>query len=228
MWASFPRDLRTKENFVRNFKVYIVFLVMAFAFDFLKEVISILLKAMPRYLQWIIAFLIPLLRSIDTLTLSRFVNRIEGGQEEASQVRLEISINASCSLFIAVRLPDGNAITVFFIIAANFFHLLWMSYKIVKLNSVEVDETAESTKTERKRMIPKLVLAELTEGMTLLALQWQIMDPMTSFLVISKMDIGDIKDTTAKFNRITNNGRIQLINVELTFHLKKIFVIRLI
>ena len=105
---------------------------------------------------------------------------------------LEISINASCSLFIAVRLPDGNAITVFFIIAANFFHLLWMSYKIVQLNNMVVDETAESAKTERKRMITKLVLAESTEGMTPLALQWQIMDPMTSFLVISKMDIGDI------------------------------------
>ena len=91
---------------------------------------------------------------------------MEGGQEEASQVLLRISIDISYSIFIAVRLPDANLITVFFIIAVDFFLLLRTSYKIVQLHNVVTEETAESAKIERQRMVTELVLAELTEGMT--------------------------------------------------------------
>ena len=153
IWISFPRDFRRNNIFKKNFKVYILYMVMSLTCGVLKEMISILLKNLPGYLQWIIAFLIPMQKSFEAFVLSRLVNRMEGGQEEASQVLLRISIDISYSIFIAVRLPDANAITVCFIIAVDFFLLLQMSYKIVQFHNVVNDQTAESAKTEKQRMI---------------------------------------------------------------------------
>ena len=169
IWISFPRDFRKEKIFKKNFKVYILYMFMALTCGILKEVISVLLKTLPGYLQWIIAFLIQMQKSFEIFVMSRLVNRMEGGREEASQILLRISIDISYSIFIAVRLPDANLITVFFIIAVDFFLLLQTSYKIVQLHKRVTEETAESAKIERQRMVTELVLAELTEGMTPLA-----------------------------------------------------------
>ena len=41
-----------------------------------------------------------------------------------------------------------------------------MTYKIVQLYNIVNDETTENRNTEKRRMVTKLVLAELTEGLT--------------------------------------------------------------
>ena len=78
-------------------------------------------------------------------------------------------INSAYSFFIAIRLPAAEKITVFFIIAVDFFLQLRMIYKIVQLHNMVNDETPENGSIEKQRMVRKLALAELTEGMTPIA-----------------------------------------------------------
>ena len=166
IWISFPRHLRSSEHLRRNFQMYIMYLVSAITFGVLREGISILFSILPGYLQWIVAFLIPLLKEFEIFVLARLVNKMAGGQEESSEVLLELAINSSYSFFIAVRLPNAAAITVCFIIIVDFFLLLQMTYQIVQLHNSVNNKTNESENNEKQRMVTKLVLSELTEGMT--------------------------------------------------------------
>ena len=165
MWISFPRNLRRNKDLRLNFRLYYLYCVSALIFGVLREGISILFKALPGYLQCVMAFLIPLLKRFETFVLSRFVNRMSGGQDEASKVLLGLSINSDYSFFIAVRLPDAEIATVCFIIAIDFFLQLKIAYKIVQLHTVVNDEMTVNANMEKQRMVTKLALAELTEGM---------------------------------------------------------------
>ena len=166
LWISIPRDLYEKENFPRNFKLYSLYLGIALVFGVLREGLSIFLKVLPGYLQWIIAFLIPLLKNVEFFVLSRYVNKMQGGQEEESQVCLGLTIDAAYSFFIAVRLPNVEKITLYCILAVDFFLLLLTTYKIVRLHRRVIDTAMDNKNREKQRRVTNLALAELTEGMT--------------------------------------------------------------
>ena len=165
IWTLVPCDLRSNEYFRNNFKLYTHTIIISLVFVILREALSIVFKALPGSLQWIVAFLIPMLKHFETLVLSRLVNRMTGGQEDASQFWLGLNINSRYCFFIAVRLPSAEIITACFIIAIDFLLQLKMTYKIVQLHNIVNDKNIENICIEKQRTVTKLTLAELTEGM---------------------------------------------------------------
>ena len=107
LWISFPPYLRTGKDFRQNYRLFCSYFVVAVTFVILREVLSILFNALPTYLQWIVAFLVPIMKHFETLVESRLVNRMSGGQEEASKVLLGSNINSTYTIFIAARLPNA-------------------------------------------------------------------------------------------------------------------------
>ena len=166
IWVLFPRNLKRNKDHQRNFRLYYLYVINAIIFGVLKESLSILFKSLPGNTQWIVAFLVPLLKQFETLLQSRLVNRMTGGQDEASEVLLGLAINSAYSFFIAARLKNVKIMTVCFIFTVDFFLQLKMTYKIVQLNNLVKDEMTGKGTIEKGRMATKLVLAELTEGMT--------------------------------------------------------------
>ena len=166
LWISFPRHFRANKDFRQNFWLYCSYIVISITFVTLTEGISILFKALPGYLQWSLAFLIPLMKHFETFVQSRIVNKMSGGQEEASKVLLGININSTYAFFIAVKLTNAEPATAFFIIVVDFFLHLKMTHKIFQLNNFVSSEAIENESMGQQRMVTKLVLAELIEGMT--------------------------------------------------------------
>ena len=159
LWTSLPRYLRAKEKFKNNFQLYILLMIASLLLTLLREGISVLFKVLPGYLQWIVAILIPLIKQLDTLLVSKVVGGMTGGRETASKALLGIAINSAYSFFIAVRLPNAEIITICFIIAIDFLLQLHTTYKIYRFHNMVNDERNE-------KMVTKLVLAEITEGIT--------------------------------------------------------------
>ena len=91
---------------------------------------------------------------------------MSGGQEEASNVLLGLNINSMYAFFIAVKLTNADPVTVFFIIVVDFFLHLKMTHKIFQLNNFVSSEATENESMGQQRMVTKLVLAELIEGIT--------------------------------------------------------------
>ena len=149
MWIVLPHNILSKKEFQRNMKLYILVFIVGMIMLCLREGISILFKILPAYLQWTVAFLIPLLKHFDMWSRSKLVNRMTGGQCDASRVLLGISINASYSNFVAVRISGAETITVCFIIAVDFVLQLQMTRKIVHSHKNVIDQEMETDKIEK-------------------------------------------------------------------------------
>ena len=82
----FPNHLRIDNGFQRNMKLYVLKLALMILMLLLREAISMLFKAVPPYLQWVIPLLIPTLKYCDTWAESNLINKMTGGRDEASKV----------------------------------------------------------------------------------------------------------------------------------------------
>ena len=166
MWTSFPRNLRKNLYFQQNFKMYALYIVNIAISIILRQGILMLFIVLSGYLELIPACLISLLKQLHYTINSKLVDRMVGGQEEASQVCLGLSIYSAYSFFIAAKLPNIEIYTVIVMIAFDFFLHLKMTYKIIQIHNMIYDETRTGNRTlEKQRMVTKLALAELTEGM---------------------------------------------------------------
>ena len=146
--------------------MYVLYVVIAMTFAFLRKAIPIFLMALPGNIQWIIAFVIQVMKLFEVFVQSKLLNRMVGGQEEESKVLLDLYINLDYSLFIAIRLPNAGIITVCFILAIDLFLQLKAAYKIVQFHKAVSDETTENRSMEKQRMVTEFVLSELTECIT--------------------------------------------------------------
>ena len=166
MWFVFPYELRYKKEFQRNMKLYMLYFVVLIFITFLREGISFLFKALPPNLQWIIGFLIPLLKHCEKWSCSKVIKKMRGGKEEASNVLLGISVNATYSYFVALRISGAETITVCSIIAVDFILQLCMTCKIVRIYKKVENANFDDENAEKQKAITQLVLAEITEGIT--------------------------------------------------------------
>ena len=99
LWILLPYDVPSKKEFKRNTKLYILIYIVDMMMGFLKEGISILFITLPSNLQWIVVFLILLLKHFNKWSISKLVNRMSGGQSEKSSVVLGLGVNTRYSLF---------------------------------------------------------------------------------------------------------------------------------
>ena len=166
MWYILPRDLRSKEGLKRNVQLYILYQFLTLTSICFKEVISVLFKTLPSYLQWIVAFVIPALKHLDKLLLSKVINKMTGGLDEACNFLLALAVNSGYSCFVAVKLPGAERATVCFIILVDLALQLQMTYKIFRLCTNVTDETSKNGTMERQKIVKKLVLAEIIETLT--------------------------------------------------------------
>ena len=165
VWTSLPQNLRKNKYFQQNFKIYALYIVNMAISIVLRQGALILFIVLSGYLELIAACLISLLKQLHYIMCSKLVDRMVGGQDEASKVCLGLSIYSAYSFFIAARLPNVEIFTVFVMIAFDFFLHLKMTYKIVQLHNMVYDETTTGNRSiEKQRMVTKLALAELTEG----------------------------------------------------------------
>ena len=166
MWFIFPKSLRVDDEFQRNMKLYALLWAVATLMLFLREAIAMLFKAIPPYLQWIVPLLIPLLKYCHTRALSKLVNKMTGGADEASKVLLGIGINAIYSNFVAARIFGAETITVCFFVLVEFVLQFQMTYKIVQAHNKIADGDLDDGTGEKPKLVRKLALAEITEAVT--------------------------------------------------------------
>ena len=168
VWYVFPYHLRCDKEFRKNMKMYLSYFTVVIVMMLLREGISLLFQALPLYLQWIVALLITLLKHFDKWLSSKLITRMTGGKYESSTVLLSVKINGTYSYFIAVRIFGAETMTVFFFIVIELMLQLHMTYQIIQRhNKVAVQtEKSEDRNRDKDKIVRKLVLAEMTEGIT--------------------------------------------------------------
>ena len=169
MWFIFPKSLRVDSEFKRNMKLYALNLAVGISMIFLREAISILFKEIPLYLQWIVPVLIPMLKYCDTWAISKLLDKMTGGRDEASKVLFGIGMNAVYSNFVAARIFGAETTTVAFFVIVDFVLQLQMTFKIVQTHNKIANEKFDDLTGEKTKNVRKLALAEIIEGVTPMA-----------------------------------------------------------
>ena len=136
-----------------------------------KDILTFIFANRSIYLEWMFAIMLPCVKEGNKRILTKQVQRMAGGDNEASNVLLGIIINVHYSLFIATRLSGSQIPTIICMTTIEFMLHLKMTYNLVQLqNKIGLDQNAtKDLKIAKKKATIKLVLAELCEGMVPLA-----------------------------------------------------------
>ena len=118
--------------------------------------------------QCVFALLIPIAKRSTIFLLSKLMNRITGSDNERANFNLAAHINFTYGLFSAIHLVGGRTATIVCVASVDALMQLIMTYQIVKMHKTKaVDENGIDK--QRQKIILKLVLAELCEGLVPLA-----------------------------------------------------------
>ena len=170
IFLAIPSHLLKDIDFNRKLKTYLKYAVYWYFIHFQKDVLSIIFKKLPSNFQFVIAFIIPLLREGNKRFLSKLVRTMAGKEDERANVWMSISLNIHYALFITIKLAGAENITVFSIMIIDFiFHLIY-TYRIIRTdknsirNGPNKDECEYERRKDKKQRILKLLLAETIEG----------------------------------------------------------------
>ena len=166
IWISVSDRQRDDKEFRRNMKLFALFLLDDMLMFFLREKTAILFQVIPSNLQWLIAFIIPILKYCEKLSKSKLITKMTGGTEEASNVWLAISINVYYANFVALRIFNAEPLTVVFFVAIDFILQLQITYKIIHCHKKTGAEKDENGIRQKSSIVRKLVLAEITEAIS--------------------------------------------------------------
>ena len=128
VWFMFPAVLRKKKEFRSKMKHYIGFCAWYIIIGLQFMMLSIIYRKLPLNLQWIIAIIIPILRSANTQMLTKFVKRMVGNNNEMANVVLITSISCTYTLYIAIQITSATDLTVYSLLGINFPEGLNLQY----------------------------------------------------------------------------------------------------
>ena len=118
--------------------------------------------------QWILAFVLPLLRLINTKVHELLIKKACADDKSLTNIYVSITINANYALFIAVSIGSlATQLTSYLILSVEVLLNLYECYKIIKLGRrIEAESSLHNElKEERKQAILTLVSIEILETM---------------------------------------------------------------
>ena len=171
IWILFPTELLSVEDFREKLRTQMLYSMWWFVMSVQKDILSILFKNTPLYLEWLFAFVVPCFREMNKRVLTKLVHRMAGSDNEAANVLLVMNVNVHYALFIAIRLSGSHISTVCCMLAIDFILHLKTAHNLIQNQrkvTVDLRENEQKRRIKNKAIL-KLVLAEMCEGMVPLA-----------------------------------------------------------
>ena len=129
--------------------------------------LSIIYRKLPLNLQWIIAIIIPILRSANTQMLTKFVKRMVGNNNEMANVVLITSISCTYTLYIAIQITSATDLTVYSLLGIKYLLHIKSCFQVIKLHRKIRNEffENEASKMQKEKVVLRLVINELIEAL---------------------------------------------------------------
>ena len=167
LWFILPSQLRHDDNFRKKLHIYIFYTIVWNPVTlFLKEVLNYFFITFSSNLQFFVPFMVAVCREFDKRVRSKIISRMMGTLDEAAVVLITMNAISAYSFFVAVRLVKAELATIIFTVLIDFVLQLKTTYQIIKEFRKVKDERTESETSTKNMNITKLILAELTEGLT--------------------------------------------------------------
>ena len=166
LWFVLPSSLLEKGTFRRKLRIYMVYCLWTQATFIQNEVLSFLFSNVPINFQFLVPFLVAACRELDKRVRSKMVDRMMGQQDQPAKALISITISATYGFFFAIRLAGATSLTVFCVLAIDFFLHSRITYKLIKENKKVNHEVSQNGGRKKYTNVTMLILAELMEGFT--------------------------------------------------------------
>ena len=132
----------------------------------LREILSYLFRNFHSHLQFMLPFIVALVRELDKRITAKLVTKIMKEQDNPATVLTAILVCSRFSFLVAVRLVNAELSTLICTVAIDFLLHLIITYRIINEYRKSHDLGIGNKNTERNAKITMLVIAELIEGLT--------------------------------------------------------------
>ena len=112
-WYNLPSQLIAKEGFRRKLRIFLATVLWTIIVVLLIELLDTLFNELPLSYQFFVAFMVAACRELDKRVMSKLVNEMTENQDENAEALVTIIISSYYSFFIAVRLTEATALTIF-------------------------------------------------------------------------------------------------------------------
>ena len=135
---------------------------MSFQNDFL----AFGFEAITGYPQILFAILIPTVKALNKRVLMKLVSEMVGKDDEIAEILMGVRINIHYALFVAIKMDGAENLTILGVVIVDLLLHSRMTYQIIQLNlQVSNNEERQILKTRKEKIVQKLLLAELVEGL---------------------------------------------------------------
>ena len=165
----FPAHVRDKKDFKDQAKWYVVYRGwLAVGLTLQLNVLTIASKVIPSTIQFFLAALIPLLRTGNSLIVSRIAKKFPGTDQKMTDVMVTSNVMVSFAYFVATRLPSLNQETVYSIVAVESILHLKHCLQIILLNrkmGTKIANMKNNSLSQKKEELAQgLVINEFIEA----------------------------------------------------------------
>ena len=172
LWYQFPLHLRINPNFRKRLQAQFCYFLWLSVLVLQVMVLSKVFTIIRIDLQWIMAFVLPLVREFNDRVMNTLICKAAGFQDIAAKFIMKMHLNCSYALFIVIMLgSSATENTSYYILGVDFAINLYLALKIIRLgnnyfptipinpNNLEL----ENIRIRKEEILMELVLYETIE-----------------------------------------------------------------
>ena len=126
--------------------------------------ITILFSLVSLKIQWIVAFVLPVVRELNSRIQDRIMHNETGFPDEDSKATTNVALNSYYALYVAVFLGTvATTTTGYCILGVDFALNIYSCIKIIKLHRQVQPKGTENLEHQRREELISLILAEILE-----------------------------------------------------------------
>ena len=168
VWYLFPPAIRARAEIKEKIPFMILFRLVWLVSPFVSYGLIIAI-AILSHMDWVSAFLIPIVRSSKTWIAYKITSKITGATNEAANLFVSLSIAWDFGIFKAIKLFNVSQFTVYCILFVELILHMRTCYQIIKLSRKVNEETTTAMKEnidqEKRTTFFDLLITELIDAM---------------------------------------------------------------
>ena len=128
----FPLSLMKEEKMKKKIKYYIFYRIWIIVLELQNNAISFIFRILSSDLQWIVAILIPIVRSANSFVVSKIVEKGIGTHDDLSQCLVVTTIKNLYAYYVAIQLSSASISTVYFMLFVELGLNLFGCYEVIR------------------------------------------------------------------------------------------------
>ena len=160
VWFYYLLDWRSNDECRKRLRFYLFYNAICVSVSAVNSVINSLFTVIPTHLQWMLAFILPIIRHIIAYVRIKLGYKAAGGKYSSVKFAISLGVGSSHAFFLAILVGSAATWTTSYLIQGIDFVLhLYLCINVIRLNS-----SAGSMENDKKVETPRgLVLSETIE-----------------------------------------------------------------